>query len=109
MISRHWRAIAKREDADSYVAHPKSDTFPKLASLAGFVRASILRREVPNGTEFQVVTVWESLQAIRAFSGADIESGVVPPVAQAMMVEFDRRAAHYEVAFTVEGAGGPNL
>ncbi|HKE41093.1 MAG TPA: antibiotic biosynthesis monooxygenase [Casimicrobiaceae bacterium] len=106
MISRHWRGIAKREDADSYVAHLKSDTFPKLASLAGFVRASILRREVANGTEFQVVTVWDSLQAIRAFSGADVESAVVAPVAQAMMVEFDRRAAHYEVAFTVEGARG---
>ena len=106
MISRHWRGIAKREDADSYVAHLKGDTFPKLASLAGFVRASILRREVPNGTEFRVVTVWESLQAIRAFSGADVESAVVPPAAQAMMVEFDRRAAHYEVAFTVEGARG---
>ena len=106
MISRHWRGIAKREDADGYVAHLKGDTFPKLASLAGFVRASILRREMPNGTEFQVVTVWESLQAIRAFSGADIESAVVPPAAQAMMVEFDRRAAHYEVTFTVEGARG---
>jgi heme-degrading monooxygenase HmoA len=103
MISRHWKGIAKREDADHYVAHLKSDTFPKLASLAGFVSGSILRREVPSGTEFQVVTVWDSLQAIQAFSGADIEAAVVPPVAQAMMVEFDRRAAHYEVAFTFEG------
>src|SRR5215472_8033193 len=104
MISRYWIGIVKREDADRYVAHLKCDTFPRLASLSGFVRASILRREVANGTEFQVVTVWESLQAIRAFSGADVESAVVPPVAQAMMVEFDRRAAHYEVAFTVEGS-----
>ena len=106
MISRHWKGIAKREDADRYVAHLKRDTFPKLASLAGFVRASILRREVANGTEFQVVTVWESLQAIRAFSGADVEVAVVPPVAQAMMVEFDPRAAHYEVAFSFEGPRG---
>ena len=106
MISRHWKGIARREDADRYVAHLKSDTFPKLASLAGFVRASILRREVPTGTEFQVVTVWESLQAIQAFSGADVEAAVVPPVAQAMMVEFDRRAAHYEIAFTFEGTRG---
>lgn len=102
MVSRHWKAIAKREDADRYVAHLKNDTFPKLASLAGFVRASILRREVPSGTEFQVVTVWDSLQAIRAFSGADIEAAVVPPMAEAMMIEFDRRAAHYEVAYTFE-------
>jgi heme-degrading monooxygenase HmoA len=106
MISRHWKGIAKREDADRYVAHLKGDTFPKLASLAGFVRASVLRREVPSGTEFQVVTVWDSLQAIRAFSGADVESAVVPSVAQAMMVEFDRRAAHYEIALTVEGPRG---
>jgi len=102
MVSRHWKGIAKREDADRYVAHLKSDTFPKLASLAGFVRASILRREVGSGTEFQVVTIWDSLQAIRAFSGADIEAAVVPPVAEAMMIEFDRRAAHYEIACTFE-------
>jgi heme-degrading monooxygenase HmoA len=102
MVSRHWKGIAKREDTDRYVAHLKSDTFPKLASLAGFVRASILRREVASGTEFQVVTIWDSLQAIRAFSGADIEAAVVPPVAEVMMIEFDRRAAHYEIAYTFE-------
>src|SRR5262245_13266623 len=106
MISRHWKGIAKRKDADRYVAHLQSDTFPKLESLAGFVRASILRREVPSGTEFQVVTVWESLQAIRAFAGVDVEAAVVPPVAQAMMVEFDSRAVHYEIAFSSEGARG---
>src|SRR5215470_14541741 len=102
MISRHWRGITKREDADSYVAHLKSDTFPKLASLAGFVRASILRRDVPEGVEFQVISVWESAQAIAAFAGADAEAAVVPPVAQAMMVKFDRRAAHYEIAHSFE-------
>jgi heme-degrading monooxygenase HmoA len=102
MISRHWKGIAKREEADNYVAHLKRDTFPKLASLPGFVRASILRRAVANGIEFQVVSVWDSLRAIEAFAGVDAEAAVVPAVAQAMMVEFDRRAAHYEVAHTFE-------
>jgi heme-degrading monooxygenase HmoA len=102
MISRHWKGIAKREEADRYVAHLKHDTFPKLASLQGFVRASILRREVANGVEFQVVTVWDSLHAIEAFAGVDAEAAVVPALAQAMMVEFDRRAAHYEVAHNFE-------
>ena len=103
MISRHWQGIARREDADRYIAHLKGDTFPKLASLAGFIRAMILRREVAEGTQFQVVTVWESLEAIRAFSGGDAEGAVVPRAAQAMMVEFDRRAVHYEIAFVFEG------
>jgi heme-degrading monooxygenase HmoA len=100
MISRHWKGIAKREDAERYVAHLKGDTFPKVAALAGFIQASILRREVASGTEFQVVTVWRSLQDIEAFAGVDIEAAVVPAVAQAMMVEFDRRATHYEIAHT---------
>ena len=103
MISRHWQGIARREDADRYIAHLKSDTFPQLASLAGFIRATILRREVAEGTQFQVVTVWESIEAIRAFAGSDAERAVVPPAAQAMMVEFDRRAVHYVVAFDFEG------
>ena len=102
MIARHWKGIAKREQADNYIAHLKRDTFPKLASLSGFVRASILRREVASGIEFQVVSVWESPQAIQAFAGADAEAAVVPAVAQAMMVEFDRRATHYEIAHSFE-------
>jgi heme-degrading monooxygenase HmoA len=103
MISRHWQGIARREDADRYIAHLKCDTFPQLASLAGFIRATILRREVAEGTQFQVVTEWEYLEAIHAFSGSDAEGAVVPPAAQAMMVEFDRRAVHYEIAFVFEG------
>ena len=102
MISRHWKGVAKREEAEHYVAHLKRDTFPKLASLPGFVHASILRREVANGIEFQVVSVWGSLRAIEAFAGADAELAVVPPLAQAMMVEFDRRATHYEIAHEFE-------
>jgi heme-degrading monooxygenase HmoA len=69
MISRHWKGISRRDQADAYVRHLKSETFPTLASIPGFVRASILRRDVANGTEFQIVTVWESLDAIHAFAG----------------------------------------
>jgi|SRR6516165_7846014 heme-degrading monooxygenase HmoA len=100
MISRHWRGVARHGQADSYVIHLRQETFPELAAIPGFVRASILRREVEGGTEFQIVTVWESWEAIRAFAGADPEEAVVPAVVQAMMVEYDRRVVHYEVADT---------
>jgi len=65
--------------------------------IPGFVRATILKREVDRGTEFQIITVWKSLQAIRAFAGQDLEAAVVPAVARDMMVEFDERVCHYEV------------
>jgi heme-degrading monooxygenase HmoA len=97
VISRHWRGISARDQADAYVNHLKAETFPALRTIPGFVRASILRRDVTNGTEFQVITVWESLDAIRAFAGEDVEVAVVPAVVREMMVEFEERASHYEV------------
>ena len=100
MISRHWTGICRRDRADAYIHHLRSETFPVLTTIAGFVRASILKRDVEGGIEFQIITVWESLEAIKSFAGEDTEVAVVPLVAQTMMVEFDARALHYEVVHT---------
>lgn len=51
---------------------------------------SILRREVGAGTEFQVVTLWESLDAITAFAAERPDVAVVPATVQAMMVGLPR-------------------
>jgi heme-degrading monooxygenase HmoA len=97
VIARHWRGLARREFAAAYIAHLESETFPAVRALPGFVGASILRRDVDAGVEFLVVTEWQSLDAVRAFAGDDLEAAVVPQKVQAMMVEFDGRVRHYEV------------
>ena len=97
MIARHWRGLVKRDRADAYIEHLQSDTLPQLVQLAGFHDAKVLRRDLPEGVEFLVVTIWDSLGSIRAFAGNDIESAVVPPKARDMMIEYDRQARHYEV------------
>ena len=97
MIFRQWRGLARAERADEYVEHLRHDTFPQLARIPGFVDASILRRSVERGVEFLVVTRWRSLDAIRRFAGADAEIAVVPENVQQMMLDYDRRVAHYEV------------
>jgi heme-degrading monooxygenase HmoA len=97
MISRQWRGLARRSEADRYVAHLRSETFPQLSGIPGFVEASILRRNLPEGVEFLIVTRWHSLDSIRAFAGEDVERAVVPEKVQAMMVRFDATVAHYEV------------
>jgi len=106
MISRHWKGLCKREDADRYVEHLKRETFPQLATLPGFVRATILRRELADGTEFQVITVWQSLAAIEAFAGRSVELAVVPAAVQAMMVRHDQSVVHYEVVHTLPAQRG---
>ena len=97
MISRQWRGIAWPEHADEYIEHLRRDTFPQLARIDGFVDASILRRMAKDGVEFLVVTRWRSLDAIRKFAGADVETAVVPENVRRMMLDYDRRVAHYDV------------
>jgi heme-degrading monooxygenase HmoA len=102
VISRHWKGIAKPGQAEAYVQHLKTDTFPKLSSIPGFVRASVLRRRVEAGTEFQVITIWESLQAIQGFAGPSADIAVVPDVVRGMMASYDTHVLHYDIAHSHE-------
>ena len=96
-IARHWRGVVRPGAADAYLEHLRGETFPALQQLGGFLSASVLRRHVPLGIEFLVITNWESIAAIREFAGTDVEAAVVPQVVRDLMVEFDTRARHYEV------------
>jgi heme-degrading monooxygenase HmoA len=98
VIERHWRGLAKVERAQDYVRHLRQETFPGLKSIEGFLGASVLRRVLPQGVEFVVITRWSSLSAILRFAG-DVEPtrAVVPAVAAAMMIEYDSHSRHYEV------------
>lgn len=97
MISRYWRGLAKPAFADAYIEHLKTDTFPQLASIAGFIDASILRRNEETGVEFLIITRWDSIGAIHQFAGQAADIAVVPPKIQEMMTEYDHKVRHYEV------------
>ena len=96
-IARHWRGIAKTERADDYVTHLRTETFPQLSGIPGFIDARIWRRVVAEGVEFLIVTQWESLRAIQGFAGDEAERAVVPETVRRMMIAFDRTVRHYEV------------
>jgi heme-degrading monooxygenase HmoA len=89
--------LAHPNRAQDYVKHLRSETFPALQKIPGFVNASILSRPFGAGIEFVIVTSWDSMDAIAKFAGSDPEAAVVPAKAAAMMIEYDRRVRHFEV------------
>ncbi|MBO3696803.1 antibiotic biosynthesis monooxygenase [Roseivirga sp. E12] len=97
MISRQWKCILKEEAHDQYIAFLNGVVFKSAGKLPGFVHADILKRKTSKGLEFLVITLWEDLDAIKAFAGEDIEKAMVPEEAQLMMVSFDKTVQHYEV------------
>lgn len=100
MISRNWTGLCKKESASDYILHLRKDTFRKIKTINGFIRASILKREVSDGIEFLIVTEWQSLDAIKQFAGEDHDTAVVPPTVQEMMVRYDEKVKHYDINFT---------
>jgi heme-degrading monooxygenase HmoA len=65
--------------------------------LPGFHGLYLLSREVHNEIEYEVLTIWESMDAIRAFAGDQSERAVVEPEAATVLTRFDRDVRHYEV------------
>jgi heme-degrading monooxygenase HmoA len=106
MIARVWRATASPEKAATYQRHFAAKVAPHLRTIAGYEGASSLRRESDGSVELLAVTLWESIDSIRAFAGPDPAVAVVDPEAQALLTTFERIAHNYEVAYTEERSPG---
>jgi heme-degrading monooxygenase HmoA len=98
MIHRYWRGLAHHELASAYVEFLRTHTVPHLQDIPGFRGISVLKRAGEEGTEFIVITRWDTLESIVAFAGNDAERAVVPEEVRRMMREFDSRARHYVAA-----------
>jgi heme-degrading monooxygenase HmoA len=108
MIARVWSGQTTREGADAYRRHFTESVRPTLASLSGHRGAIVLSREVKSdsSTEFLVVTLWDSMDAVRAFAGPDPERAVVAPAARALLAAFDPFAQHYDVVLDTRDPSG---
>ena len=100
MIARMWRGAVARADADAYADYMQETGIAGYVSTPGNRGAWMLRRDEGERTEFVMFTLWESLDAIRAFAGDDVEAAVYYPEDDRYLVEREPRVKHYEVADT---------
>ncbi len=104
MIARLWHGWTSRENADAYEALLRREVLPGIHRIEGYKGAYLLRRETRDEVEFVTLTLWESMDAVRAFAGEDYEVAVVPPEARKLLSRFDQRSGHYETRLTPESA-----
>ena len=99
MISRIWHGWTTHENADTYEALLKSEIFVGIQArkIGGYRGIHLLRRELPDETEFVTIMWFDTIEAVRAFAGEDYEVAVVPPKARAVLKHFDERSQHYQV------------
>ena len=97
MIIRIWRGLCTGENADAYERHVTQRVFPALGQIRGHRGAYLLRRQADGRTEFLAVTAWDSMDAVREFTGPDPDVAVVEPEARAVLADFDRFVRHYDL------------
>ena len=97
MVVRAWRGYGATAEEGAYPEHLLEVVRPKLEQLGGFRGLYLLRRREREEVEFLVLTLWESMDAVRAFAGEQPEVAVVEPEARDVLVRFDEKVQHYEV------------
>ena len=102
MIARYWRGWTAPADADAYAAYYRDEVLPHLRQIDGFRGATLLRDPDGDDIEFVSITHFASLEAVRAFAGDDYETAVVTAHAQRLLVRFDARCRHYQIALDSE-------
>jgi heme-degrading monooxygenase HmoA len=98
-ICRLWRGWTSPENAAAYERIVREEVIPAIEArrIAGFRHIDLMRRELAGEVEFQTLMWFDSLNAIKAFTGEDYAVSHVPAAARAVLLRFDERAAHYEI------------
>lgn len=97
MIARMWRGWTRSWDADAYAGHLRRTAIPQCRRAPGNVAAYLLRRGDGDSTEFAILTLWQSVDAIRAFAGEDMERAVPSPEDEKFLTGPPPAITHHEV------------
>jgi heme-degrading monooxygenase HmoA len=97
VVARIWRGAVRRQDGDAYAEYVRETGVADYERTPGNRGVFMLRRDLDETTEFVLVTLWDSLEAVKAFAGEDYETAVFYPEDDRFLVERDLTASHYEV------------
>jgi heme-degrading monooxygenase HmoA len=98
MIARLWHGAVPVEKAEAYHAFLLRTGVPEYRATPGNRGVQILRRVDGPHAHFLLVTLWDSLDAIRAFAGEDVERAKYYPEDPSFLVELEPTVTHYSVA-----------
>jgi heme-degrading monooxygenase HmoA len=97
VLVRMWSGQVEMQDADDYEKYMRETGLRGYAAVAGNEGILMLRRSVGERVEFCMVTLWDSIDAIKAFAGDDYESAVFYSKDDEFLVEREWKVRHYEV------------
>ena len=105
MIARIWRGAVRPADADAYADYMQDTGVAGYAGTPGNRGVYMLRRQGDDRCEYLMFTLWDSLEAVKAFAGEDYETAVFYPDDDHYLIDRDETSAHFEVVGRVPDSG----
>jgi heme-degrading monooxygenase HmoA len=96
-VARLWHGAVPAAKGDAYAAYLRKTGVNDCRTTEGNRGVQVLRRTVGDETHFLFISFWDSLDAIRAFAGDDVERARYYPEDRAYLLELEPRVTHYEV------------
>ena len=97
MIARTWHGVTPASKADAYYDYLEASGVKEYRKTRGNRGVFVLRRITGDRADFLLVSLWDSLDSIRAFAGRDIEKARYFPKDREFLLEFEPNVTHYEV------------
>jgi heme-degrading monooxygenase HmoA len=101
-IARIWRGTVPTSRADEYVEYQRETGIADIRSTPGNRGVFLLRREDGEVTHFSTISLWESEEAIQAFSGSADRTARLEPRDEEFLVDSVPEAEHHVIAIGLD-------
>jgi heme-degrading monooxygenase HmoA len=97
VIVRSWTGWTEQTKAAAYEEYMHEVALDGYTGVPGNRGVLMLRRDVDERTEFTMISLWNSLEEIKAFAGEDPTVAVFYERDEEFLIERDLTVRHYDV------------
>lgn len=97
MIARRWRGATPADRAEAYTEYLNRTGVPDYRATPGNRGVYVLRRIEGDRAVFELISLWDSLDAIKAFAGDDVERARYYPEDDDYLLEREPTVDHFDV------------
>ena len=105
MIARIWRGMTAASNAEEYLEYLKLTGMREYRDTEGNRGVFVLRRTQGEHAEFVLVSLWDSMDAVRRFAGENADIAKYYPRDAHYLLELEPHVRHYEVADVLDVEG----
>jgi heme-degrading monooxygenase HmoA len=97
MIARIWHGVTAAAKSEEYLDYLNETGVPDYRGTRGNRGVYVLRRVEGERAHFLTLSIWDSIEDVKRFAGADPSTAKYYPADEEFLLGFEPTVEHYEV------------